>query len=107
MFSVQQFRPTVLLSLIKVKLHLWKLVELLQSFRLMNLIYCSSYLYKFGLLIYIILNSILKYALRLKLLKHICYVQERSFQLYNSKRKGTKNCIATDYVVFYDFHEKI
>ena len=32
-FSVHQFRPTDLLGLLKVKLYLWKLIQLFQSFR--------------------------------------------------------------------------
>ena len=39
----------------------------------------TSYLYKFGLLVYVIVDSIFKYILRLKLLKFICSAQLVSF----------------------------
>ena len=59
-------------------------------------VYCSLHVYKFGFLIYIILDSIFKYVLRLKLLKFACSVQQMSFKLYNSKRKSVENCFVTE-----------
>ena len=62
----------------------------------MKLIYCSLHVYKFGLLIYVVLDSTFTYVLRLKLLKFIGSIQQMSFSLYNSKRQSSENCFVTE-----------